>query len=164
MRRGKDAALQPQRSKRNVTKRGQAMQFSIKRRDTQTPARIVESADLLNACEDLSESGKYPLDVSQVALNVVSDKLTIATPVATPVKQNSTFDNGKLVHDAEAKARIEAQPAALETAGIKVNSSEQLYATGTRMADVGYSTQRARFVEHNAKLPAREAAAALVAM
>jgi hypothetical protein len=128
------------------------MQFSIKRRDSQTPARIVESADLFTACAELSAGGTIPLDVVQVAPS--------AAIVAAPI--NSTFAPGGLVHDDAAKARIEGQHAALNAAGITVNAKEQFYATGTRMADQGYSRQNARQAEHAAKMPVRDAAAALV--
>ena len=147
------------------------MQFSISRRDSQTPARIVESSDLLAECETLSDGGRYALDVTPVALTVVSDKLTIATtihaadtipaPAETPAV-NSTWSHQ--VTDDAAKSRIEAQHAALTSAGITVNASEQLYKTGTRMADVGYASQTARKAEHEAMMPAREACAALVAL
>lgn len=72
---------------------------------------------------------------------------------------NSTF--GKLVHDSDAQARIEKQHAALQAAGIAVDSSEQYFATGTRMADSGYATQTARQREHSEKAPLRDVAAQL---
>src|SRR5438094_653030 len=51
---------------------------------------------------------------------------------------------------------------ALRDAGVNRDTSRQLYATGTRMADSGYAKQAERAAEHAAKLPIREAAAALV--
>jgi hypothetical protein len=83
------------------------------------------------------------------------------TADATPTQVYSTFGEGKQVIDADAKARIEAQRAALAANGVKVNASEQLFATGTRMAQVGYATQAQRKREHDASLPVRAAAAAL---
>lgn len=68
---------------------------------------------------------------------------------------------GSLKTDETAKGRIDAQHAALGAAGIQVDASQQLYATGTRMAEVGYATQAARKVEHDKLLPLREAAEAL---
>lgn len=96
-----------------------------------------------------------------------------ATPIATPIVSappvpapiapalvNSTF-GGALVTDEAAKARIEAQHAALISGGVKVDASEQLYATGTRMADVGYATQTERRQEHDKLLPFVDVAQAL---
>lgn len=101
-------------------------------------------------CESLSEGNRYVLDIKELP----------AAVQAAPV--NSTFED--LVTDDAAKARIEAQHAALASAGVQVDTTEQYFATGTRMADSGYATQTARQAEHNAKLPAREAAARLIAM
>ncbi len=77
------------------------------------------------------------------------------------VESFSTF--GALVMDDGAKARIDAQHAALRAAGIVVDASEQLFANGTRMASDGYATQAARKRDHERSLPLREAAAALCA-
>jgi hypothetical protein len=140
------------------------MQWSIKRRDTQTPARIVESVELLDECAKLSENGLHPLDVIRVDDAPVDVAATIPAPAPSIAPVNSTFAPGGLVTDDAAKSRIEGQHAALKAAGIKVDASEQYFATGTRMADVGYSTQTARKAEHDRKLDARDAAAALVAM
>jgi hypothetical protein len=68
-----------------------------------------------------------------------------------PIKPLSTWE--KQVSDEQAKVRIEAQHAALG-----VDSSEQFYATGTRMAAEGYQAQDARLKEHNAKGLARDKA------
>ncbi len=61
-----------------------------------------------------------------------------------------------LIDDA-GKARVEAQHAALATAGVKVDTSEQLYKTGTKLLDVGVSTQASRKAEHDAKSSVAEA-------
>lgn len=75
-----------------------------------------------------------------------------------PFKQNSSF-GGELVVDDEAKARIEAQHASLNGSGaVSVSAGSQFYATGTRMADVGYQNQQARAEEHASKLPLAECA------
>jgi hypothetical protein len=156
------------------------MQFSISRRDSKTPARIVESADLLSECAALSENGRFALDVVQVRTPEIIAAASAETipapapkmpptdaelddePIAKPAPVNSTWAHQ--VTDADAKTRIEAQHAALRAAGVAVNAKEQLYTTGTRMADVGYSTQTDRRAEHDAKASARDAGAALVAM
>lgn len=65
-----------------------------------------------------------------------------------------------LVVDDAAKVRIEAQHAALNAAGIKVDASEQLYATGTRMAE----TQEERAREHSKLQPLHDAAEELRAV
>lgn len=77
-------------------------------------------------------------------------------------RQTSEFGAGNQVVDSEAKARNERTQEALREAGMDVDSSRQLYATGTRMAQVGYDTQRDRAREHAGKLPVAEAAAQLV--
>lgn len=77
--------------------------------------------------------------------------------VAEPAPSYSAF-GGSLVTDGGAKARIEAQHAALAASGVSVDASQQLYATGTRMAEVGYATQRARKVEHDKLAPFAEVA------
>lgn len=115
--------------------------FTIKRKDGIGETLTVDAENILSTCELLSENGRYPLDVIPVAA------------------ANSTFE--KTVTDDAAKARIEKQHAALAAGGITVNASEQLYATGTRMADVGYDTQAARKREHEAKLPFKAACDAL---
>jgi hypothetical protein len=67
----------------------------------------------------------------------------------------------KPIVDDEAKQRIEAQHASLEASGIKIDSGRQLYDSGTRMAGIGYSNQTVRAQEHEEKLPAHDAIAAL---
>lgn len=54
------------------------------------------------------------------------------------------------VSDDAAKERIEAQHAALATAGVTVDTSQQLYVTGTRLASEGYASQAHRKAEHEA--------------
>lgn len=68
---------------------------------------------------------------------------------------------GNLVHDEAAKVRIEALHSKLGEAGVTVNATEQLYNTGTRLAQVGYDTQAARKAEHDAKTSVIEASNAL---
>lgn len=99
----------------------------------------------------------YPVEDAQT-LNAA--RAAEATPKADRV--NSDFGSGKQMIDDEAKARIEATHEALSIAGVTVDASEQLYKTGTRMADTGYATQRARAAEHAAKQPIADVAAQLV--
>lgn len=108
--------------------------YSISRKDDPSSAIVVDASQLMDACERLSDSGRYPLDVM---------------PQAETPKANSTFTD--LVTDDAAKARIEAQHAALAAAGVHIDTSQQFFETGTRMADDGYRTQRARQVEHEQK-------------
>jgi hypothetical protein len=146
------------------------MNYSIKRRDTQTPARIVDAINLLQECATLSENGRHALDVVEIKPTVapsIDAAETIPAPPADETPADAAPVNSTWTHtvvDETAKARIEAQHAALNAAGIKVDTSEQLYSTGTRMADVGYSTQHARKAEHDAKMAVRDACAGLVAM
>jgi hypothetical protein len=121
--------------------------FTIVRKDGSGERLTVETAALMGACEKLSEGGRHPLDVQPVA--------PVAAPMAVSVL------GGTVVTDDAAKARIERQHAILGAAGVSVDASQQLYATGSRMADVGYATQAARKVEHDEKMPLREASAAL---
>ena len=67
------------------------------------------------------------------------------------------------VLDVSAKARIEAQHAALISAGVEVKSESQVAATGTRMMRLGYENQAARKAEHDAKLPIEQVAAEITA-
>lgn len=120
--------------------------FTVTRKDDPSRTETVNVSELMATCASLSEGNRYVLEIKEVPSAVV----------------NSTFE--KTVTDDAAKARIEAQHAALASAGVTVNAKEQLFATGTRMMNEGYATQTARQAEHAAKLPAREAAAQLVAM
>jgi hypothetical protein len=123
------------------------LQYRITRKDNATLTAIVTEDILFAECDKLSEGQKYQLEIKPV------------TPIE-PI--NSTFAN--LVMDETAKTRIEAQHKALTESGLTVNAGQQLYATGTRMADIGYATQKARKVEHDKKLPIRESGERLVAM
>lgn len=58
---------------------------------------------------------------------------------------------GGSLRDEEAAKRIEAQHAALNAAGVKVDSKVQVASTGTRMMKVGYETQASRKAEHEAQ-------------
>lgn len=64
--------------------------------------------------------------------------------------------------DGAAKARIEKMHGELADAGIKVNTTEQLFATGTRMLDIGYQNQADRKRDFSAMMPARDAAQGLI--
>lgn len=124
------------------------MNYTIKRKDGIGETRTVDAPGLHEACEALSEGWRHPLDIQQV---VSAEPLAPETiPAPPPVLENSEF-GGKLVTDETGKARVEAQHAALISGGVNVNASEQLYATGTRMADIGYRNQHARKAEHDAK-------------
>jgi hypothetical protein len=81
------------------------------------------------------------------------------TPAPLPV---SDFGKGKQVLDDAAKTRIESLHSALIKGGVEVNAKEQLYATGTRLASVGYQTQAHRKAEHDRALPISEAINQLV--
>ena len=115
--------------------------YEIKRKDGSGEARRVALADLMATCAAMSADGLHPLDI-----------------VEAP--KNSTF-GGEFVTDDAAKARIMAQQSALRAAGVAVDETQQRYATGVRMADVGYATQGARKAEHDAKQPIADAMAEL---
>jgi hypothetical protein len=82
------------------------MNYTITRKDDPTKSETVDAAQLLDACEKLSVGGKFQLDV---------------IPQAETPKANSTFAD--LVTDDVAKARIEAQHAALAKHGVAVDAS-----------------------------------------
>ena len=86
-----------------------------------------------------------------------------ATSAAGAKPVSGGFGGGANVVDPEAKARIEAQHATLNGAGVTVNASQQVAASGTRMMQIGYETQAARAREHGDKLRATEAIDAIVA-
>lgn len=67
-------------------------------------------------------------------------------------------DWGSTVVDQDAKKRIEAQHAAIAAAGgPKINTGEQFFETGTRMAADGYATQTKREHDHNNQMLLRDA-------
>ena len=103
-----------------------------------------------------------PVQVAEPALPPVLAVVPEGETEAERAERNGVSEfGGALKTDETAKDRIEAQHAALGAAGIRVDASQQLYATGTRMAAVGYETQAARKAEHDKLMPLREAAEAL---
>lgn len=149
--------------------------FIVSRKDGAcAPVTVAtETADLLDVCErmtggdptvalDLKEidAGKAKLIESPTVAEVIATVVTSPTPSPAPV--NSTWE-AQVVDDA-ARVRIEGMHAALNASGVAVQASQQLYATGTRMADVGYATHAARKVEHDAKMSARDAIESLAAL
>jgi hypothetical protein len=121
--------------------------FAIARKDGGGERLTVETAALMSACEKLSEGGRFPLDVQPIA--------------ATPAPMAMSVIGGTVVKDDAAKARIERQHAALGASGVDVDTSQQLYKTGDRMAAEGYARQDARKIEHDQQMPLRDASAAL---
>jgi hypothetical protein len=73
----------------------------------------------------------------------------------------SEFGEGKQIVDQSATVRIEAMHEALKANGVNVDASEQLYATGTRMAREGYATQASRKSDHDRSMLLRDAGEAL---
>jgi hypothetical protein len=124
--------------------------FTIQRKDGQGETLTVDATGLMAACDKLSEASRYALDIQTAE----------PPPPAPAPRVNSTF-GGPLVTDASARTRIEAQHNALRSAGVAVDTTQQRYATGVRMADVGYSTQHGRKREHDEAAPLRDAIEAL---
>lgn len=99
---------------------------------------------------------------------VEQDEKETGAPVIAVVPESETeverakrigvSDWSDLKTDEAAKARIEGLHEKLTASGVAVDASRQLYATGTRMAEVGYENQANRAREHEQKLPLREAA------
>lgn len=76
----------------------------------------------------------------------------------TPPKTPQYSDWGNTVVDQDAKKRIETMHSAIAGAGgPKVNTGNQFFETGTRMAAEGYATQTKREQEHKAQIMLREA-------
>ncbi len=105
------------------------------------------------------------------ALPSVASTAVIVAPIASAapvtlaprVSDAPRFSSfgGKLETDEQAKARIEGQHATLKASGVTVDTSQQFFATGTRMAQAGYGTQEARKAEHDAKMAVHDAARTL---
>lgn len=93
---------------------------------------------------------------------LVSTPVVPAEPVKTQQQQFSSWDN--TVVDEAAKKRIEEQQAAINAAGIKVDAGQQFFATGTRMAEVGYETQAKRKQEYLNRMPLKDAVQELKAV
>jgi hypothetical protein len=109
-------------------------------------------------------TGRAPI-VSLAALGATGDGAEGAPTVTGgegPERRFSDWGDGQQIVDQAARARIEAQHAALRAGGVAVDAGEQLYATGTRMAAGGYATQDGRKREHDAQGPIKLAGAALI--
>lgn len=106
----------------------------------------------INPCD---ESGN-DLPEPQIDIDEPRPTESVDAPVISDYKEKefSTFTN--LVVDDVAKVRIEAIHARLADLGHKVDTSEQYFATGTRMAKEGYAVQLRRKAEHDAMGDAQE--------
>jgi hypothetical protein len=127
--------------------------------DAPTPEAAWDAAESLRA----KHGGGMPRFSYFAPAPVVAPVVAPVAPAPAPVAPVvSTF--AAPVVDATAKARVDASHAALASAGLTVGKAGgQLYANGTRLATVGYDTQRDRRAMHDAALPIRDAAAALAA-
>jgi hypothetical protein len=134
--------------------------FKVTRKDTGETA-TVSDADLMTTCDRMSKSGAFILSVEPIAAPAIMAPVATVAPVAVAIATRAVSTFEKQITDNNAKARIETTHAALAHAGVKVDTAQQLYATGTRMADVGYSTQQGRKAEHDAKMAVAECAAQL---
>jgi hypothetical protein len=144
------------------------MFFTITRRDTGETLDDIASDSLMPECERLSQGGRYALDVQPKGFKG-PEGTALARPVApvtvpAPAPVFSDFGEGRQVVDETARERIETLHATLATEGFAPNAKEQLYATGTRMAEVGYAAQRERAAEHAAQRPIRDCAGELTAL
>lgn len=117
------------------------------------------TARWLVAPEGHEPSPQAPVSSASNDTIVPQAPATIPAPASAP-RINSDF-GGALVVDDAAKSRIEGLHATLARNGVEVDTSQQFFATGTRMADIGYDTQRQRKAEHDAKTSVRDAAHAL---
>ena len=143
--------------------------YAISRKDGMGEKLTVTDDALLEACARLSNHGVHPLNVAPVAppaimapaANDVQVGPAAPATIPAPAPVNSTWEHQ--VSDDAAGTRIQAQHGALRAAGFAVDTSQQAYATGTRMADVGYRTQEGRKAEHDALALVRDAGQALMA-
>lgn len=132
--------------------------------------------DMLSACGRMAAKGSLTIkeESNGVERFILKDGVAVAeakpkyevqevalVALPTPKQQYSDWGAGKQVTDEDAKKRIEEQQKALNDAGVKIDASEQFYATGTRMAEVGYATQRKREQEFLNSEPIIDAAHAL---
>ena len=129
--------------------------FQIVRKDGIGETLTVDVMGLMGACAQLSGGGTHPLDVTDIGDATPAPVASPVSPVATATPAVSTWTHQ--VTDQVAKARAEAQQAALVAAGVKLDTSEQAYATGTRMAAEGYAEQAKRAREHAALMPLSQA-------
>lgn len=132
--------------------------------------QIVEGDKAMQVAEEMFQKhGVQPkveplADTVRAPANDVAPRakpLPIAAPATSESKAApvySDFGKGNQIVDEKAKARIEAQHASLKASGVAVDASKQLYATGTRMARVGYDNQQRRADEHHARMLFSEAA------
>lgn len=102
----------------------------------------------------VSELGAWEPGVSRIERR---ETIEPPTAVATPV--NSTWE--KQIIDEAAKTRIEGLHDKLRANGVNIDTDRQLYATGTRMADIGYANQARRKAAFDAASPLRDVAAQL---
>lgn len=120
--------------------------------------------------ELLSAPPEKPIDVAAIAESIAREGSGCAVSeealpklstiqLASGPKPVSTWESTSI--DDEAKARIDAQQAKLAAAGVS-GLGRELFAKGTRMADVGYENQARRAVEHEKRLALRDAAEALI--
>lgn len=112
-------------------------------------SKALETGDMLH-----NKHGGVPL-FEKVTPNRWEDNLEVSE------KAFSDFGPGNQIIDQDARVRIEALQSELKGNGVNVNAANQLYATGTRMAEVGYKNQAARKVEHDKKLSIEETASKL---
>ena len=73
----------------------------------------------------------------------VAEVPSVDAPKA-PAPLYSEFGAGGQIIDEEAKKRIEATHAVLASHGVNIDTKQQLFATGTRLAKIGYDTQEER--------------------
>lgn len=113
--------------------------------------------------EPLGDAESAPANDSAPRAKALAMSTSIVAPsqaMAEPLY--SEFGVGNQIVDDAAKTRIEAMHESLKAGGVNVDASRQLYATGTRMARVGYDNQQRRADEHAEKLSFNEAAEKLV--
>lgn len=116
--------------------------------------------DAARAANDVAllEATATPANASQNVERVECDNVV----TRAEARGVSEFGAGNQIVDGDAKARIEGMHEKLKAQGVNVDAGRQLYATGTRMATVGYQNQAQRAREHAEKMSLRECVAQLV--
>jgi len=131
------------------------------------PVAFANGALVRVACDDrvLFDVNAARIAVEPVQVSAPVEPAPIQArpaPSAAGSKGVSDFGANDVI-DPEAKARIEAQHATLNARGVIVDASQQVAASGTRMAGIGYETQAQREHEHGEKMRAGDAIDAIIA-
>lgn len=119
--------------------------------------KIVSPDEAMNVADEMvrkAGGGVPSIDKCDEAGNLIAEPSETEVEEEQPVSviaqskvvpsQKAFSDWGKTIVDDDAKKRIEEQHARLKEAGITIDTKQQFFATGTRMARDGYKVQEER--------------------